>query len=341
MPTITNPNQYFDTTLWAGNGGTQTIYTTAQFQPDLVWIKGRTTGGYNHVLTNSVSGAQLSMATNTTDAEAADTNGLTAFTSTGFSVGSALRVNNTANNYVSWSWKAGGAAVTNTAGSITSQVSANTTSGFSIVTYTGTGSNATVGHGLGVTPSLVIVKNRTNGGSDWTIWQTTLSGTQYLQFNTNAILTNANRWNSTTPTSSVFSVGTSGDTNNSGSNFVAYCWAPIAGYSAFGSYTGNGSTDGPFVYTGFQPKFIIVKLSSGSGSGWLMYDSTRNPYNLVTLYTQANSANAEAGNSTDNPFDFLSNGFKLRYSNSATNQSSGTYIYAAFASNPFKYSNAF
>ena len=159
-----------------------------------------------------------------------------------------------------------------------------------------------------------------------------------MQLNgTLAATTDSTIWNSA-PTSSVINVG-SGFSGSVAQ--IIYCWSQIAGYSAFGSYTGNGSADGPFVYCGFQPRFVIIKLSSGSGSGWLMYDSSRNPSNLVTQYLQANASNAEAGSSTDNPLDFLSNGFKLRYSNSATNQSGGTFIYAAFASNPFKYANAF
>jgi hypothetical protein len=163
----------------------------------------------------------------------------------------------------------------------------------------------------------------------------------YLVLNlTDAQASNNVVWNSTAPTSSVFTVGTGADQNGSGNTIVAYCFAPIAGYSAFGSYTGNGSTDGPFVFTGFRPRFVLIKCSSGSGAGWLIYDSARNTYNLVDLFLQANQSNAEAGNSTDNPLDFLSNGFKLRYSNTATNQSGETFIYMAFAESPFKYANA-
>jgi hypothetical protein len=340
----TTANKYFDINLWTGNNANPRTLTGLSFQPDWVWLKDRSQAT-NHRLVDAVRGASKTLKSNTTDAETSSEvlGTITAFTSDGFTVQGTSNVdgvNLSGDAYVAWNWKANGTGSSNTAGSITSTVSANTTAGFSIVTYTGTGANATVGHGLGVAPSMVIVKRRPTAGSNWAVWHTGIANTEYLQLNsTIAKTTNTAFWNSTSPTSTVFSVGSDPDTNGTVA-IVAYCFAQIAGYSAFGSYTGNGSTDGPFIYTGFRPRFVMIKLSSGSGSGWLIYDSSRNTYNLTDLYLQANQSNAEAGSSTDNPFDFLSNGFKARYSNSATNQSGGTFIYMAFAENPFKYANA-
>ena len=345
-PTIPAGNLYMNDTLWTGNGGTQTITNGVagqNFQPDLVWIKNRSSA-YDHVLTNSVVGAQLSMASNTTAAESSDANGLTAFTSTGFSVGSAVRVNNSGNNIVGWQWKAGGTAVSNTAGSITSQVSANTTSGFSVVTYTGNGTNlATVGHGVGAAPYFVIIRRR-DTGQNWLVDISNITGTtgNVLTLNTtNAVVT------STTiapvkPSSTVLTLGTDGLSNASGGTYVAYCWAPIAGYSQFGSYTGNGSSNGPFIYLGFQPKFFMFKNASSGSTNWYIFDSSRGPYNLETLRLNPNVSDAEGTESTStNACYFLSNGVQVGGSGTNINGSGNTIIYAAFASNPFKYSNAF
>jgi hypothetical protein len=343
-PTIPAGNLFMNATLLTGMAATQVITNGVagqSFQPDMVWLKSRTNAN-NPTLYDSIRGVNNLLYPNLTNAEAAGSAQLTAFNSNGFTLGASENANDQAGELsVGWNWKAGGTAVSNTSGSITSQVSANITSGFSVVTFTipASGTTFTVGHGLGVTPSFVIFKTR-SGTSNW-LSQHTSTGTQYLLLNTTAAATtDSTIWNSA-PTSSIVNFGTSFIGSYPSNTAVMYCWAPIAGYSQFGSYTGNGSADGPFVYCGFQPKFVMIKLSSGSGSGWLMYDSSRNPYNLVTQYVQANSSNAEAGSSTDNPLDFLSNGFKLRYSNSATNQSGGTFIYAVFASNPFKYANAF
>jgi hypothetical protein len=212
------------------------------------------------------------------------------------------------------------------------------------VTYTVTGTAATVGHGLGVAPKFLIVKNRVQGTyGNWTVWHTTLTGSQYLTLNaTTAIETNNNRWNGTVPTSTVFSVGTDsfGNTNKSGDTYVAYCWAEIAGFSKFGSYTGNGSTDGPFIYLGFRPKYWMVKRTD-AGAPWLVYDSSRNTYNVANSYLIPNASDAEVNGSSPNDVnDFLANGFKVRCSNAGENISNGTYIYAAFAENPFKNANA-
>jgi hypothetical protein len=217
-------------------------------------------------------------------------------------------------------------------------VSANTTAGFSIVGYTGTGANATVGHGLGVAPNMIIAKVRSTSGADWTVYHSSLGATQGIFLDTAAAATtNANFWNNTAPTSSVYSVGSSGGTNNSGNTMIAYCWAAVAGYSAFGSYTGNGSSDGPFVYTGFRPRYLLIKLTTGANS-WRVVDSSRNPYNLVNLSLRPDASDAEYTN-VDN-CDFLSNGFKLRGTDGGNNGSGQTFIYAAFAENPFQTSRA-
>ena len=338
-------------TLYTGNGTSQTIANTVNgvnFQPDFVWMKSRS-NTYSNILYDVIrgTGTGASLSSDSTGAEGANSvnANMSAFTSTGFTVGTTSStniLNNSSGSFVGWQWKAGGTAVSNTAGSITSSVSANTTAGFSVVTYTGTGANATVGHGLGVAPSMVIVKNR--GSTDvWSVYHSSLGATQLIILNrTDATATVSTAWNSTAPTSSVFSLGTLADTNRSTYNFVAYCFAPVAGYSAFGSYTGNGSADGPFVYLGFRPRWLMIKRSSSASVtyGWQMYDTSRQPANTASsdpnLWADTSAAEG-TGNYT---FDLLSNGFKLRSSGVNENASGDTYIYAAFAENPFKYANA-
>jgi hypothetical protein len=340
-PTIPDGELFMNATTYTGNGGTQTITNGApgqSFQPDLIWIKSRS-NAYNNFLTDSVRGASKYLISNATDAEAdAGSAGITAFNTNGFSMGSGTALNASGATYVGWQWKAGGAAVTNTAGSISAQVSANTTSGFSIVTYTGTGSAATVGHGLGVAPSMIFFKDRTSGAQSWMVYHASLGNQAYLLLNlTNAVTTGSGVWNNTSPTSSVFSLGSpNNNCNASGDAYVAYCWAPIAGYSAFGSYTGNGSTDGPFIYTGFRPRFYMYKRTDTTAS-WIILDSQRNTSNIVTNLLAPNLTQAE---SSFDMVDFCSNGIKIRNNFNADNGSGGTFIYAAFAENPFKYANA-
>jgi hypothetical protein len=346
-PTIPNGAVYMAATTYTGTGASLTVANTVNgtnFQPDLVWVKSRS-AATDHKLTDVVRGVTKALISDTTGAETTDTNGLTAFGSTGFTLGTDTTYNNSAATYVAWQWKANGAGVTNTSGSITSTVSANTTAGFVVVTFTGTGANATVGHGLGVAPSMVIVKDRTAArtGYQWPVWHTSLGGgTKALFLNvTDATATDTVYWNSTVPTSSVFSVGTWGGVNYSGDNFVAYCFSAVAGYSAFGSYTGNGSTDGPFVFCGFRPRFVLVKNASTAGK-WVLMDTSRGLYNEMTgtnaLYP--NLADAEGTDGGSRQMDFLSNGFKLRCTGGDANGSGNTIIYMAFAENPFKYSNA-
>jgi hypothetical protein len=328
-------------TTYTGTGATQTISNSANgvsFQPDLVWVKGRS-GATDHAWYDAVRGVQKQLESNTITAETTETTGLTAFGTTGFTIGALAQMNTNAATYVAWQWNAGGSTVTNTSGSISAQVRANPTAGFSVVTYTGTGANATVGHGLGVAPSMIIVKNRSSGTTDWAVYHKNLtSAAYYLWLNsTQAQATSAIVWNSTTPTSSVFSIGTGSQTNGSTNSMVAYCFAPVAGYSAFGSYTGNGSADGPFVYCGFRPRFFLIKNAS-SIYDWYIHDTSRDTYNTMNKELYPNTSDAEVTSSR--LFDGLSNGFKVRDSNAGINANGSTYIYMAFAENPLKYANA-
>ena len=350
MPTPTIPNgaAYMAATLYTGNGTAVTIANSANnptgvsFAPDFVWTKARGSTTGNNALGNTITGTGKVLCSDLTVAEISDVQTYTAFNSNGFSYGSELSGNRNGNTYVAWQWKAGGTAVSNTSGTITSQVSANTTSGFSVVTYTGTGSNATVGHGLGVAPSMVIVKSRSDASTYWCVYQSAMwatSGANYTMLlpDTGAAASRPTLFNSTQPTSTVFSIGTNGGVNNSGSTYVAYCWSQIAGFSQFGSYTGNGSSDGPFIYTGFRPKFVMIKCSSAAGNDWPIIDTSRATYNVAGPELYADLSQAE---STSNYIDIVSNGFKIRSTGGQVNTSATTYIYAAFAENPFKYANA-
>jgi hypothetical protein len=329
-------------TLYQADGANSKIINNSvngvSMQPDLVWIKSRS-NAESHVLWDALR-SNNQLGSNTTAAEAA-MGQLTSLNSNGFTVGyGAGQVNFSTYTYVGWQWNAGGSTVTNTSGSISAQVRANTTAGFSVVTYTGTGSAATVGHGLGVAPRMIIVK-RLNSAVNWSVYNANIGNTNYLQLNStvNSTAQGANNWwNSTNPTSTVFSIGTIADTNASGGTYVAYCFAPVAGYSAFGSYTGNGSADGPFVYLGFRPRWVMIKCSSSAGLDWNIVDTSRNTYNVTTSRLWADLSNAE--DSSDNVCDITSNGFKLRSTNTNTNANGATFIYVAFAENPFKYANA-
>lgn len=329
-------NKYFDISLSTGNGTSQTITNSGSFQPDFVWQKDRSVAR-SHLLFDAIRGVYNGLYTNSTAAEATDTTSLTAFTSNGFTVGSNNGNNANGETYVAWQWKANGSGSSNTAGSITSTVSVNTTSGFSIVTYSGTGSAATVGHGLGVAPKMIIVKRR-NTAQSWPVYHASLGATKNLYLDlTDAAATATAPWNDTSPTSTVFTVGTSAATNSGSGTYVAYCFAEINGFSKFGSYTGNGSTDGPFIYTGFRPRYIFIKRTD-STSSWRILDTARSPYNAADLTLYTNLSDAEING--DGAVDLDSNGFKIRNAYTSHNASGGTYIYAAFAETPFKYSLA-
>lgn len=334
-------NKYFDATTFTGNASTNVITNSGSMQPDMVWLKSRSNAN-NHTLYDALRGVNTLLYPNLTNAEATGTGQLTSFNSNGFTLGANENANDTnGESSVGWQWRASNATgVSNTSGSITSTVSANTTAGFSIATFTTPGgySTGTVGHGLGVTPSMIIVKNRTapSGANNWNTFHTSIGNTGALYLNSTAATTTSSAfWNNTSPTSSVFTIGSN---LYASTDYVAYCFAQVAGYSAFGSYTGNGSADGPFVFLGFRPRYVMWRRTdTASGNGWYVLDSARSTYNVMgeRLYP-----NLSAAGGVDTQVDFLSNGFKLRTTDTDSNANGGTYIYMAFAESPFKYANA-
>jgi len=333
LPASTIPNgaSYMAATLYTGTSGNVSVVDTVNgfgFQPDFLWVKARS-NAQGHSLVDSVRGATSLLQSNSTAAQQTLTNP-PVFTSNGFT--STTDIHTNGYTYVAWQWKGGGTAVSNTNGTITSSVSANTTSGCSVVTYTGNATaNATVGHGLGVAPSMVIVKIRSSAGGWWTYHVSTGKDVYLDLSDTAASASSANYWGTTGPTSSTFQINGGGGVNNNGSTYVAYCFAAIKGFSAFGSYTGNGVDDGPFVYTGFRPRYVLIKRTDVADN-WFIQDTSRNPSNIVNLQLKAQASDAEAST----VFDIVSNGFKVRNSFSGYNTSAGTYIYAAFAENPFQ-----
>ena len=336
-PTIHDGTKYFNTVLYTGNGSTQTI-SGVGFQPDWTWIKQRD-GAENHFLTDSVRGAGIHLRTDQTGAENDDSATFTAFTSDGFSLtGSGPaepQINDNSDTYVSWNWKAGGTASNNSDGSINGLVSALPEAGLSIVGYTGTGSETTVGHGLGVSPDMIWVKNR-DANEGWIIDSRLVTGNANgtFHFNTDSEYTGgSNQFG--THSSSIFTVKTSGNINTSSQNYVAYVFSEVEGYSKFGKYPGNGSTDGAYVTTNFRPAFVLVKRIDSTDS-WQIHDTSRAPYNPSDKYLLPDSSGAEG---TITTIDFLSNGFKLRNS-SNLNNSGGSFLYMAFAEMPFKHANA-
>jgi hypothetical protein len=319
-PSIKKPSSYMDVVTYTGTGSALTPTSSLGFSPDLVWIKGRS-GATDHALYDAVRGVQLDLVSNSTAAETTQTQGLTAFNSNGFNIGTLAKLNTSTATYVAWCWDE------------------SATPGFDIVTYTGNSTaGRTVAHSLGVAPSMIITKSKNTNLGNWAVYHSELGNTKALYLNqTVAAFTGSNWWNNTSPTSSVFTVGTSNDVNGA-SDYVAYLWSEVAGFSRFGSYTGNGSSDGPFLHCGFRPAFVIFK-SSSSGYDWFMFDNRRDPENVVDLALFPNSSSAESGGSTY-MFDFTSNGIKIRNSQLNLNGSGNTYIFAAFAEAPFKYSLA-
>ena len=331
--TVNDPSAYFQTTLYTGNGSTQSITNSgnSNLKPDFAWIKDLGSA-FDHKLQDSNRGSTYTIESNTALATYNDTDAVTSFNTDGFSLGSNGNVNDNTATLIAWQWKAnGGTTSSNGSGSITSTVQANTTAGFSIVTYTGTGSNATVGHGLGVAPDLIFVK-LTSGSGDWTIYSSTLGNTKYLRLNGDiAAGTQSTYWQDTSPTTTAFSIGTAGDVNTSSGSHVAYCFKSIKGYSKFGSYKGKGNSDGTFVYTGFAVSYLMMKRTDSAGE-WLIYDNKRNITNLrdTRLEAQDNFANSTGSSKS---FDFCGNGFKCRGDDSDMNGSGNDYIYLAFADN--------
>jgi hypothetical protein len=340
MAIIDKPNLHFETKLYTGTGSSLAI-SGLNFAPDLVWIKIRSSAD-SHALYDSVRGVQEILQSDRTNAEITQTNGLSAFDSDGFTIGDNGQINTNTSTYASWNWKAG-TSFTNDAsatgiGTIDSTGSVNTTSGFSIVSYTGTGADATVGHGLSSAPAMIIIKAREDVNSEaqhWIVYHQSLGNTSYIWLNRNiAKGTSALGWNDTSPTSNVFSLGNGWTPNNySGSNYIAYCFAEKQGYSKFGSYTGNGNADGTFVYTGFKPAFILIKQTNAVGA-WYMWDNKRDTINPYQKYLIPNGTNVEYSGA-ERWLDSLSNGFKWRNTETAMNDSGATYIYMAIAENPF------
>jgi hypothetical protein len=305
----------------------------------MVWTKARsgTYGTQDHAIIDVVRGVTKTIRPNQTSTEGTETNTITSFDTDGYTIGGDNgKFNQSSTEYVSWNWLANGSGSANTDGTISSTVSANTTSGFSIVSYTGTGSVGTVGHGLGVAPAMIITKNRDSGGSGyWGVYHQSLGNGKALFLNrTDASGTNVAYWNNTSPTSSIITLGSNHGTNGPHA-MICYAFAEKQGFSKFGSYTGNGNADGTFVYTGFKPAFIIIKGAvSGNGNAaqsWELYDNKRLGYNVDNNSIFPNTNSAE---STGDRIDILSNGFKIRINSDGVNDNNSTYIYMAFAEQP-------
>ena len=351
---INKPTDYFNTITWSGDNSTGPI-TGVGFAADFVWWKQRN-GTDSFRLADSVRGEgtntyKLLFSEGTYAEFDGNDNGgsqgnIDAINSDGYTgvIGTTgyNNWNGTGYNYVSWNWLAGGTASSNTDGSITSSVSANTTSGFSIVSYAGNStSGATIGHGLGAVPNMIIVKSRTTGTYNWAVYHSSVGATKYLRLNsTIAATTSSTRWNDTTPSSSVFTLGDAVEVNETSNNYIAYCFAEKKGYSKFGKYTGTGGgagliDSGPFIYTGFKPAFYIWKKSSAVDD-WYVLDNKRDTFNIsdAALFPGLNGAESDGGGSY-NGVDFLSNGIKIRNGNSSINASGETFIYMAFAESPF------
>jgi len=334
--TIDDPTAYFQAVTYTGNGATGrsiVLPSDTDMQPDWVWLKSRGEAEH-HQLTDSVRGVNKQLYSHLTYAEATETDRITAFNSDGFTIQDDIIVNKNSIEFVAWCWKAGGSASSNSNGSITSSVSVSTDAGFSIVSYTGTGANATVGHGLGAAPAMIIQKNRIDAQPWWVYHSSIGAGGQLRLSGTDAEGSDGGvLWNSTAPTSTVFSLGDNGGANGSSDACIAYCFVEKKGYSKVGGYTANGNADGTFVYTGFKPAWIMIKATSQSGEGWFMFDNKRDVDNAVDKHLAANASTAEGSGS--HGMDFVSNGIKIRNSGDGTNTSGGAYVYMAFAENPF------
>ena len=341
--TIDDPGLYFNTVLYTSNSGSspRTI-SGVGFQPDWVWIKNRTaTASGSHILNDVVRGTQKAIYANDTSAEYSTSDGLSAFGSDGFTVGNGAIINYNNDAYVAWNWKAGTSfsndASATSVGTIDSAGSINTDAGFSIISYTGTGSAGTVAHGLGVAPKCYFTKNR-DTADNWLVYHEDIGNTKGAFLNvTNTPGTSSAYWNNTSPTSTVFSVGTEVPMNKSGDDIIAYCFAEKQGYSKFGKYTGNGNADGPFLYLGFKPAFFLVKNITNAGYDWELRDNKRDSYNPVGYRLEGNTSDAESSYYAE--YDFVSNGIKIKQNGNNYNTSGASYIYIAFAESPFVNSN--
>ena len=338
-PTIVDGSTAFDAKLFTGNHPTGQSITSLNFSPDFVWLKDRASTNW-HYLFDAIRGTEKGIFSNSTNAEGTYANTLTAFNSDGFTLGSDNATNQNGNAYVAWAWDAGSSTASNTDGSMTSSVRANPSAGFSIATYTGA-EGGTFGHGLNAAPEFVMVK-RLNSAASWCLWHKAIANTQYLMLDSTAGVNSWNVWGNTSPTSTVVSVSGDSYTGNLNDNYVAYCFASVEGYSAFGSYTGNGSADGPFLYTGFKPRWVMIKATSFS-EHWYIYDTKRNVFNVNQDPLLANSSNGglpnEGIDDSGQAIDILSNGFKIRGA-WLTNNSSQNYVYAAFAEQPINIARA-
>ena len=337
--TIDNGEEHFNTVTYTGTGSSRSI-TGLEFGPDWVWIK-RRNGAYSHYLYDSTRGTGKQLYAEKTDAEATDNTEVTAFNSDGFSLGSGSGTNENTNTQVAWCWKAnGGTTSSNSNGTITSTVQANTTAGFSIITYTGNFTdNQTIGHGLSQAPEALIIKNRDTGSTSWVIYHEGLNfpTKDLIYFNTNAANDHDPTFNNTAPSSSVITMGAYSFNNRSGDSHVCYAFHSVKGYSKFGKYTGNitSGSDGVFVYTGFKPAWLMVKSDSNAGQEWVIFDNKRDSFNQMDAWLYANATTAEDSTGDERDVDFLSNGFKFRNAGGPTSYSGRDYIYLAFAEHPF------
>ena len=329
--TIDDPTLYFNTVLYAGTGSEQTV-SGVNFSPGLTWLKSRSNGQPN-VLSDSVRGGNKQLYTADTQAETTYSQYLKSFNSDGFVLGTDSGINQSSQTFVSWNWKAGGSASNNTDGNKTISLSVNTTAGFSVGTYAGTGQDSTIGHGLGAVPDWLMIKNRSSGSRKWQLWHNGLTGTnKYLAIDrSDAELTDSASWDNTAHSNTVWNTYGSGEANQNGENFVCYAWTSIQGFSKFGSYTGNANANGPFIYTGFKPAWIMTKQING-GSSWIVHDNKRDPINAVTEYFTVEEP--DAAGTLANSFDLCSNGFKVRTSNGDRNSSGDSFAYWAFAESP-------
>jgi hypothetical protein len=330
--TIDDPSAYFNTKLYTGNGSSGTALTTGTFQPDFCWFKNRGTAE-NSVLINAINGASFNLSSNLNRAETDVSAKVSAFTSTGVTLGSNAETNENSQPLVAWTWKANGSGSANTVGVIDSTVSVNATSGFTIVKWVATDENTTIGHGLGVAPKVIIVKS-TTVTQPWIMGHGSLGFTKNLYLNqTDAENTSSTMWVNTAPTSTVFTTGTNDNVAQNGETFIAYCFSEVQGFSKFGSYIGNGNADGPFIHTGFKPAFLLIKNATDT-ENWYILDNKRPGYNTNNYYILPSTAGAE-GTSTTLATSLLSNGFKINNADTSMNTSGKTYVYMAFAESPF------